>query len=167
MRTSPDTAKALYELGMKNISASPQEAVNAFLEALHLYRQLAEEDPDAYLLDAGTILNNLGNLYCEMNRMKEAEEALGDALRIRYQLARSHPGHLPDLAMTWHNLGRFYHKAGPTQKAEQAFEEAAKIYRGFTDPRFSARLLRLTTTLDCLADLYLETRQLQQADKIL
>src|SRR5947209_1754332 len=167
MQKSSDLAKAVYQLGMQQTSTKPQEAIIYFEEALKLYRPLAEEDPFTYLRDLGTTLNNLGGLYVELNRWKEAEDALREALVVREKLVRHHPGHLPDVAMTWHNLGLLYCETGETQKAEHALEQAARIYRSFKDPGFDTRLYRLASTLGSLANLYFETGKAQLGEKIL
>ncbi len=162
-----DKAQALYDLGMKNIGANKQESVKAFLQALALYRQLAEESPAMYQLPLSTTLNNLGGLYMEMNQIDEAPKYLSEALTIRYKLACDYPGHLPDLAMSWVNMGMFYSKIGEFKKAEAALQEAAKIYRTYTDSHFEARLSRLAATLASLAKVYFATAQPETAEKTL
>jgi tetratricopeptide (TPR) repeat protein len=162
-----DKAQALYDLGMQNMSANKQEAVKAFLQALAFYRQLAEESPGKYLHPLGTTLNNLGGLYAEINQIDEGLRYLSEALRIRYRLACEYPGRLPDLAMTWANMGTCCYKIGAFKKAEHSLQEAAKIYRAFTDSRFEARLSRLVWTLESLANVYNATAQVEKLEKTL
>ncbi len=64
-----------------------EEAERNYLEALDIYRRLAEASPDAYLPDVATTLNNLAVLQRNLNRYEEAERNYLEALDIYRRLA--------------------------------------------------------------------------------
>ncbi|MEU9609010.1 tetratricopeptide repeat protein, partial [Streptomyces sp. NPDC048057] len=69
------------------------------------HRALAEADPDAYLPDLATSLNNLSNRLGEVGRRAEGLAAIEEAVRIRRTLVEADPdAYLPDLAMSLNNL---------------------------------------------------------------
>jgi tetratricopeptide (TPR) repeat protein len=68
-----------------------KESEQSYQEALTSYRRLAEANPDAYLPNVATTLNNLANLYGVTQRMKEAERSCGEARAILEPLWRQNP----------------------------------------------------------------------------
>jgi tetratricopeptide (TPR) repeat protein len=56
-----------------------RKAESAYQEGVSTYRELAQANPEAYLPDVATTLNNLANLYSATQRMKEAEAACREA----------------------------------------------------------------------------------------
>ena len=64
-------------------------------------RDLAKANPQAYLPDVTATLNNLGNLYSNTQRLKEAADAYSEALQTQRNLAKDNPqAYLPDVART-------------------------------------------------------------------
>jgi tetratricopeptide (TPR) repeat protein len=61
--------------------------IQAYEEALEIYRTLVEANPAAYRPGVATTLNNLGNLHREEHRYAEARQAYEEALRIYEELA--------------------------------------------------------------------------------
>jgi hypothetical protein len=61
-----------------------EEALAATQEAADLYRDLAQQNPQAFLPDLAMSLNNLGNRLSALGRREEALAALGGG--------RPHPG---------------------------------------------------------------------------
>lgn len=115
----------------KQISA----AEKMYLEALELYRQLAETNPAVYSANVAMTLNNLGNLLSEnKKRREEAESFYSQALCIRRQLATKYPEvYLPDLATTLNNLGILISADSSCRiKAENLYSEALGIQRQLT-----------------------------------
>ena len=51
-------------------------------EALKIYRELAQKDPETYLPYVAMTLNNLGILDSDQNRMAEARKEYEEALKI-------------------------------------------------------------------------------------
>jgi tetratricopeptide (TPR) repeat protein len=129
-----------YNLGVlyrdtKRLSASEQ----AFQEPLITFRQLAEDNPQAYLPDVALMLNNLGVLYRDTNRLSASEQALQEALIIRRQFAQDNPqAYLPDVAMTLTNLGVLKFNQGNVQQAQAYVDEALTIRRRLWEKHASA-----------------------------
>jgi tetratricopeptide (TPR) repeat protein len=73
-------------------------------------------------------LNNLAILYCDTQRMGEAEKAYQEALSIRRQLAQANPeAYHPDVAMTLNNLALLYSGTQRMGEAEKALTEALTL----------------------------------------
>ena len=128
-----DVARTLNNLGILHSDENRMaDARTASEEALKLYRQLAQQNPDVYLPDVAGTLNNLGVLHSAENRMAEARAAYEDALKIRRKLAQPNPDvYLPDVAMTLNNLGNLHRAESRMADARASYEEALKIYRAF------------------------------------
>jgi tetratricopeptide (TPR) repeat protein len=93
------------------------EAERAYTEALTIYKELAEKNPDAYLPDVAMTQNNLGTLYGAVRKYDEAERAYTEALTIRKELAEKNPdAYLLDLFGTQINTGILYITTNKTKK---------------------------------------------------
>ncbi|WP_165761049.1 tetratricopeptide repeat protein [Butyricicoccus porcorum] len=89
----------------------------------------AAESPSAYLPDLAMSCNNLGVLYRQTNRLKEAEAEYLRAKEIYEQLAAENPSaYMFDLASTYYNLGLLYMTL---KDIEQAVEYFRKAKEGF------------------------------------
>ena len=58
------------------------KAQQSYEEALGIYRKLAEVNPQTYLPDVATTLNNLANLQSDQNEYGKAEQSYEEALGI-------------------------------------------------------------------------------------
>ena len=106
------------------------DSERSYNEALELYRELAEKNPETYNPDVAMTLNNLGNLYSDTGKPREAEEAYDEALGIRRELAEKNPEtYNPDLAAILNNLGNLYSDTERPREAEEAYDEALELYR--------------------------------------
>ena len=104
------------------------EAVHIYVEALRIYRHLAESNPDAYIPDVATTLNNLAIQQTHLGRYGEAEENILEALRIYRHLAESTPdAYMPDVAGTLNNLANLQKGLGRYGEAEENYQEALRI----------------------------------------
>ncbi len=65
-----------------------EEALQAAIEAVEIYRKLSAERPDAFLPDLAMSLNNLGNRYSDLGRREEAFDAAEEAVRTFAPLDR-------------------------------------------------------------------------------
>ncbi|MDR2652934.1 MAG: tetratricopeptide repeat protein [Prevotellaceae bacterium] len=131
VETEGEKAAVLHNLGplqhkIKNYS----QAKDSYLEALKIYRNLADVNPKAYLPDVAGMLNNLGVLQNDIKDYPQAESCYQDALKIWRELAAANPqACLPDLAMTLINLGVLQNDMNEYSKAEAYYKEALRIYR--------------------------------------
>src|SRR6478672_9361149 len=60
-------------------------------EALKIYRELAQKEPETYLPYVAATLNNLGILDRAQNRPEEARKAFEEALKIYEAFAKEDP----------------------------------------------------------------------------
>jgi tetratricopeptide (TPR) repeat protein len=105
-----------------------QRALPAYERALALARLSGEEGKVAM------VLNNLGNLYRDQNRVEEALEAYEEALEIHRKLAEANPEtYLPDMAETLYSLGVLHLAQNEMEDALRAFTEALNIYQTFAN----------------------------------
>jgi len=142
-----------------------RDAERAYDEALSTYRQLAQENPEAYLPDVAMTLNNLALLYIATQRMRGAELACDEALSIRRQLAQENPeAYLPDVALTLNNLALLYSDTQRMRDAEPAYDEALSIYRQLAAGNPAAYLPYVATTLNNQANLYSDTQRMRDAE---
>jgi tetratricopeptide (TPR) repeat protein len=143
------------------------EAESAYDEALLMFRQLAKEDPKAYLPDMARILNNLANLYGGTQRMAEAELAYDEALLMFHPLAKENPkAYLPDVANTLNNLATLYGGTQRMGEAELAYDEALSIYRQLTEKNPEAYLSYVAMAVNNLANLYFYTNRNDEAQRM-
>jgi len=143
-----------------------KEAEEAFKEALQIYRQLAEENPEAYLPEVAGTQNNLGNLYRNVNKFKEAEEAFKEALQIYRHSAEKNPeAYLPKVAMTQNNLGILYRNVNKFKEAEEAYKEALQIRRQLAEKNPEAYLPKVATTQNNLGALYWNVNKFKEAEE--
>ncbi len=101
-----ERARFLNNLGNRQSALGQREAALASaVEAVDLYRKLADSRPVAFLPDLATSLNNLGIRQSALGQREAALASTQEALDLRRKLAASRPeAFLPDLAVastTW------------------------------------------------------------------
>jgi tetratricopeptide (TPR) repeat protein len=149
-----------YRANQKMLQA---EAV--YNEALIIRRELADKNPDAFLLDVAMTLNNLGVFYSDNQKMLQAEAAYQEALSIQRQLAELNPDiFLSYVATTLNNIGKYYYDNQKMPEAEAAFKEALNIYRELVNKKTDAFLPDLASTLNNLGEYFRVNRKIQQAE---
>ena len=142
------------------------EAVQLYVEALQIYRQLAESNPDAYMPRVAMTLNNLAALQRALGRYVEGEKNYVEALRIRRQLAESNPdAYMPRVAMTLNNLANLQSDLGRYVEAEKNYVEALQIYRQLAESNPDAYMPRVATSLNNLAILQSELGRYVEAEE--
>src|SRR5436190_6025014 len=146
----------------------PEIARKGFEEALKIYRELAQNDPDTHLPDVATTLNNLAILDQTENRMEEARKGYEEALKIRRELAQNNPdAYLPDLAMTLNSLATLDRAQKRPEKAREGFGEALEIYRQLAKNNPDAYLPEVARILNNLAVLDVDQNRRKEARKAL
>ena len=106
--------------------AGSAQRQNHFSEAIGVYQSLllTSENPNG----RAALLNNLGSLYRDTQRMKEAEAAYGEALSKYRELAKANPeAYLPYVAGTLNNLANLYRATQRMKDAESCCWEAKSI----------------------------------------
>jgi len=125
-RLSVNLGYALSALGRR------EEALLATQEAVEIYRQLAQENPQAFLPDLARSLNNLGYALSALGRREEALLATQEAVGIYRQLAQENPqAFLPYLAMSLGAHGSVLRGLGRYTEAAQAFAEGLRAILPF------------------------------------
>lgn len=131
---SVDYALAYASLLQEQHDFKPAETI--YTAVLTLLRERAKSDPAAYLPYVAMVLNNLGILYSDTQRLAEAEKAYQEAVQAYRELAQQNPAaYLPYLAKILNNLADFY-------KASKHSKEANKLYRELDDIRHQLESLR-------------------------
>ena len=102
--------------------------LRAFNDALVIRRQLAKNSPATYLPYVGNTLNNLGALYRDTQRMREAENTLLEAREIRAELAAKNPSvYTRNLVQTLRNLQELYNQMGRTEDAQHIADQLQEV----------------------------------------
>ena len=128
-----------------------EEALAATKDSLDNYRELAEKNPDAFLPNLATSLNNVGNSLSEVGRREEALAATQEAVEKYRKLAEKNPdAFLPYLAMSLNNVGAMLSEFGRREEARAATEEAVDICRQLAEKNPGAFLPDLARSLGSL-----------------
>ena len=161
---NPDLTAAVSNLdGLDTEQKRMDEARRHYEVALQSYRQLAQENPAAYLPDMATTLNEIGNLDRRENRIEQARQNYGGAMQYYRQLAQqSADPHLLNMATTLSNLAAVDLRENRLEDASKDYEEALKIRRQLAqqDPE-----KYLPSVVDTLVSLGLVERSQRQADE--
>ena len=106
------------------------DSQQAYQEALATYRQLAQDNSQAYLPYVATILNNLAVLYRATQRPSDSEQAYQEALAAYRQLTQDNPqAYVPYVATILSNLGFLNYNQGNSKQAHAYVDEALTIRR--------------------------------------
>ena len=169
VEASPGDYRACFEQAYFLASLNRhQSATQGYVKCLAIARSHA--DP----VEIAAILNNLGNLHRDQNRMEEARKAYEEALGIRRQLTRANPDtYLPYVATTLNNLGSLHRDQNRMEEARKAYEEALGTYRQLARANpdtylpYVARVLRSRGRMYAAMNQKTEARQdFQEAVKI-
>jgi len=169
LASSPELkATFLNSLGVQySDNQKMAQAVTVYLEALKIYRQLADKNPDVFLPDLANTLNNLGEYYRVNNNMLRAEAAYLEALKIYRQLADKNPDEfLTYVAGTLNNLGIYYQIHQKMPQAEAIYLEALRIYRQLADKNPDVFLTYVAMTLNNLGTYYSDNQKMPQAEAV-
>jgi CHAT domain-containing protein/exonuclease VII small subunit len=141
-----------------------EAAVEAFQQALTIYRRLAQQQPQVYEPYLAGTLNNLGNALSDWRRLEAAVEAFQQALAIRRRLAQQQPQvYEPDVAMTLNNLGNALRGLRRLEAAVEAFQQALTIYRRLAQQQPQVYEPYLAGTLNNLGNALRGLRRLEAA----
>ena len=165
-RISPDE-KAMILNNLANLHTNLNrydEAAAEFEEALRIYRNLNEAEPDDYLPDVAMSLNNLAVLHKSRHEFEKALPAYDEALRIYSDLNEAASGaYLPDLARTLNNLANLYKDQYKYDDALREYTEALRIYRALEEANPQAHLPSVAVSLNNLAVLHKNQNRYEEA----
>jgi tetratricopeptide (TPR) repeat protein len=132
----------------------PKAARKGYEEALKIYRQLVQENPDTYSPNVALTLNNLANLDRDQNRPEAARKGYEEALKIYRQLVQKHPNiYLSYLAVTLNNLANLDRDQNRPEVARNGYEGALNIRRELAKNNPDTYLPKVALTLNNLARL--------------
>jgi tetratricopeptide (TPR) repeat protein len=141
-----------------------EAAVEAYQQALAIYRQLAQQQPQVYEPYLAGTLTNLGVALRGLRRWEAAVEAYEEALAIYRQLAQQQPQvYEPYLATTLNNLGVALRGLRRLEAAVEAYEEALAIYRQLAQQQPQVYEPDVAMTLNNLGVALSDLRRLEAA----
>lgn len=136
----------LDELGLK------ERARVSCLEAVHLFRRLAREDPAANLPRLGEALHNLAHVLAGIGRTNEALPAASEAVLVFRKLVAMAPGaHELQLALALNNLASHLGTLRRSEEAVPLAREAVGLLRRLTTQHTAADKANLALALNNLA----------------
>ena len=161
-----DVATTLNNIGNMHCDLTHyDEAEKEYKEALKIYRELAETNPDAYIGDVAMTLNNLGILHCDLTHYDEAEKEYKEALKIYRELAETNrDAYIADVAMTLNNLAILHDDLKRYDEAENEYKEALKIRRELAKTNRDAYIADVAMTLNNLAALHDDLTRYDEAE---
>jgi protein O-mannosyl-transferase len=161
--TDPDLSMNKLE-GLDTEQKRMDAARQHYEEAVKIRRELAQQNPDAYLSYLAITLNDLGSLDLRQKRMDEARQHFEEAAKIRRKLAQQNPdAYLLRLATTLNNLGNVDQLQNRPDEARQDYEEALKFYDQPTRQNPDAYLPGLALTLTDLGSLDFRQKRPEEA----
>ena len=154
-QSNPELANTLNNLGtIDRAQNRPEEARKDFTEALQIFRELVQKNPDVYLPGVANTLNNLGILDRGHNRMEEARKEYEEALKIYREQAQKNPDvYLPYVAMTLNILGILDRDQNRMEEAGKDFTEALQIFRELVQKNPDVYLPEVALTLNNLGNI--------------
>jgi tetratricopeptide (TPR) repeat protein len=143
------------------------EAAAATGQAEAVYRQLAADDPEAYLPDHALALQNLGAMLAANDQAEPAMTATEESVAAYRLLAAANPDYRRDLAGALNNLAIRLGNTDRADRAEQAVAaatEAVGIYREPADgPAHDDHSTLLATALAVQANTFASVGDLVRA----
>jgi tetratricopeptide (TPR) repeat protein len=131
---------------------------------LEKVRELSDQDKIAITL------NNLGNIYKDMNKPEQAERNFEMALDIYTQLIDSKKTYFPHIAAILNNLGVLYSKNHSLKKAEESYQKALNIYKylihNYDESYDYDKVRNVTGALDIVVNLSLKYSQIHSHEII-
>lgn len=125
--------EAHYSLGLVDLFVDEVKAEDGFLQALAIYRQLAEEDPsELFYTYRLAVLHGqgLGQIYSRLGRADESLEAISTAYELQQRLVSADPSNSRwQHGFAWENrrLGFHLEGEGRLDEALERFRQARSI----------------------------------------
>jgi serine/threonine protein kinase len=150
-----------------------EEAIAHQREAVRLFDALWAEDPDNVSMQTELSLAcaNLGNLYLELDQVRQAEGPLCRGLDLGERLLAAHPNtptHVGQLLPALIGLGHLHLKTGNLVEAEKLFTRARQAFQDLpAKDRESKAILLAAATLQNLSILYWQTNRSEESIPLL
>ena len=142
-----------------------QEAVDYYNLALMLIDQTMNKDSRNYQYKRAVLLNNLGILYKNTQRLAESQTVYQEALELYRRLAKDNPqANEPYMATTLNNLGLLYSHTQRLAESETAYQEALEIRRRLAQANPPTYEPDLAMTLNNIGNLYSHTQRLTESE---
>ncbi|MEU7901212.1 tetratricopeptide repeat protein [Nonomuraea sp. NPDC049152] len=104
------------------------EALLVGTEAVRIWRDLAQDDPEECLPRLATALSNLGAVQARLDFHEQALDGEREAVRIWRDIGEQE--HHSELAASLSNLGNWFNRTGSTEEALDALQEAVRLNLG-------------------------------------
>ena len=136
-----------------------------YLEALALFRDLAKEKPDLYQLLVSMVLIDLGSMYRTLNRLRESESVLEEALAIQRSLPQGETQQ-GFVSLSLENLAQIYFQnATQGNQAIQFQGEAVATFRELAKNKPAIYEPELAQALNNLANFNLGAGNPREAER--
>jgi hypothetical protein len=140
------------------------DAVTEGLQALLIWRELAERNRDAYLPKLAASMGNYAAWVAEIGLRDEAVLISEGAVHLQWELARlSGNAYLPDLAASLNNYALRLNKVGRRDEAVLVSEDAVVLYRALAEQNRDVYLHDLAGSLNNYALRLAETGRRDEA----
>ena len=153
----PVLAHTLNNIALFNAERSlTSEAEANFLEALAIYKKLADDDPQGYAHYIASTLNNLAILYAgSADGFSKSEETLVEVLNTYLERAKDDTrAFMPLVATVLNNLGLLYDESGMFASSEKMYRDALDIYRRLATSQPQVYSGDVAAALNNLSSLY-------------
>lgn len=140
------------------------QARELYLQGLALCRELAQQNPGAYIPDVAYTLINLGNLERAQSNIEKARQYFHEAVQIHARLMESNLDPYPeDAAVALTNLGDLEKNNLQNQEAAAHFANALEIYRKLSEKNAIQYLSNVADALNNLAITARDAKQMRVA----
>lgn len=153
-----NAAKALTMMKMTS------QAERSYREAERICRvkieEVSEKEKEDWLKELGAVLNDLGVLCYELEKFKDADRYITEALEIRRKVAEP-----LELAETLANAGAIYIATKKFYEAEELFKESEAIFRELVEKDELVKF-DLAIALSNFGRLYRKLAKFEKAEKL-
>lgn len=143
------------------------ESERLHLEALEVFRRLANDDPKVFEFNVAETLNDLGEVYKDTQRFSECEKSLLESLAIFRRVANDDPKYKYMVAMVINNLSGLYVDLQRYTEAEKLLLEAYEICGQMEDaqPQVYQEFVRANVQ-KALGDVYYRTNRFPESESM-
>ncbi len=154
-----DLAKLFNNLGnLYQFMRRNEDAEEHYDWAVKIMRELGMREELAVVLD------NLGVLCINLNKLEKAKQALEEAMIIRKEMAKRGEG-IPELAKTLNNLAVLYRRLKKFDDVEKCCKMVIDLLRKLS-AESQEFVPHLAAALNNLASLYIEEEKYEEAEKL-